>query len=74
MSYFQGRRSTWQEPDVAALAHVVPVERVRVYDVRRAIDGIADRDSVLELRRDFGVGILTSLARISGRPVGIVAN
>ena len=74
LSYFQGRRSSWQEPDVAALADVVPVERVRVYDVRRAIDGIADRDSVLELRRDFGVGILTSLARIAGRPVGIVAN
>jgi acetyl-CoA carboxylase carboxyltransferase component len=74
LSYFQGRRSSWQEPDVATLADVVPVERVRVYDVRRAIDGIADRDSVLELRRDFGVGILTSLARIAGRPVGIVAN
>jgi acetyl-CoA carboxylase carboxyltransferase component len=52
----------------------VPVERVRVYDVRRAIDGFADRDSVLELRRDFGVGVLTVLARIAGRPVGIVAN
>ena len=74
LSYFQGRRSSWQEPDVAALADVVPVERVRVYDVRRAIDRIADRDSALELRRDFGVGILTSLARIAGRPVGIVAN
>ena len=74
LSYFQGRRSSWQEPDVAALADVVPVDRVRVYDVRRAIDGIADRDSVLELRRDFGVGILTVLARVAGRPVGIVAN
>ena len=74
LSYFQGRRSSWQEPDVTALADVVPVERVRVYDVRRAIDGFADRDSVLELRRDFGVGVLTVLARIAGRPVGIVAN
>ena len=74
LSYFQGRRSSWQESDVAALADVVPVERVRVYDVRRAIEGIADRDSVLELRRDFGVGVLTALARIAGRPMGIVAN
>ncbi len=74
LSFFQGRRSSWQEPDVAALADVVPVERVRVYDVRRAIDGFADRDSVLELRRDFGVGVLTVLARIAGRPVGVVAN
>lgn len=74
LSYFQGRRASWSEPDVASLAHVVPVERVRVYEVRRAIEGIVDRDSVLELRRDFGVGIVTSLARIAGRPVGIVAN
>ena len=57
-----------------SLADVVPVERVRVYEVRRAIEGIADRGSVLELRREFGVGVVTSLARIAGRPVGFVAN
>ncbi len=33
-----------------------------------------DTDSVLELRRDFGVGMITSLARIEGRPVGVIAN
>ena len=74
LSFFQGRRSSWVEPDSSSLTHVVPVERVRVYDVRRAVDGIADVDSVLELRASFGVGIVTCLARIAGRPVGIVAN
>ena len=45
-----------------------------MYDVRRAIDSIADVGSVLELRRGFGLGMVTTLARVEGRPVGIVAN
>jgi acetyl-CoA carboxylase carboxyltransferase component len=38
------------------------------------IDGLFDVDSLLELRRDFGVGMVTALARLEGRPVGVVAN
>ena len=74
LSYFQGSRRDWVAPGVGSLADVVPVDRVRVYDVRKAIDGIADVGSVLELRREFGVGIVTALARIEGRSVGLVAN
>lgn len=74
LSYFQGRTPEWSAPDQAALRDVVPVDRLRAYDIRRAIDGLFDDDSVLELRRDFGVGMVTSLARIEGRPVGVVAN
>jgi acetyl-CoA carboxylase carboxyltransferase component len=42
--------------------------------VRAAIVGLFDSDSVLELRRDFGLGMITVLARIEGRAVGVVAN
>jgi acetyl-CoA carboxylase carboxyltransferase component len=38
------------------------------------IDTLADRDSVLELRRHFGLGMVTALIRIEGRPLGVVAN
>ena len=38
------------------------------------IDTLADSGSVLELRRDFGVGMVTALVRIEGRPLGIIAN
>ncbi len=38
------------------------------------IDALFDAGSVLELRREFGVGMVTALARIEGRPVGVVAN
>jgi acetyl-CoA carboxylase carboxyltransferase component len=74
LSYFQGRTSSWEAPDQAALRDVVPVDRLRAYDIRRAIDGLFDVDSVLELRREFGIGMVTALARIEGRPVGVIAN
>ena len=74
LSYFQGRTATWSAPDQSALRDVVPVDRLRAYDIRRAIDGLFDVDSVLELRREFGIGMVTSLARIEGRPVGVIAN
>ena len=74
LSYFQGRTTDWAAPDQQALRDVVPVDRLRAYDIRRAIDGLFDTDSVLELRREFGIGMVTALARIEGRPVGVVAN
>jgi acetyl-CoA carboxylase carboxyltransferase component len=53
---------------------VIPESRLRVYDVRQVIDELADTGSVLELRREFGVGMVTALVRVEGRPLGIVAN
>ncbi len=74
LSFFQGRTSDWQAPDALALRDVVPENRVRVYDTHAAIKGLADVGSVLFLRSGFGQGIHTALARIEGRPVGILAN
>ncbi|MNY19450.1 Methylmalonyl-CoA carboxyltransferase 12S subunit [compost metagenome] len=71
---FQGRTQDWQAPDPLLLRHVVPENRLRVYDTRAAMQGIADVDSLLELRAGYGTGVHTALARIEGRPVGIVAN
>ncbi|WP_394756126.1 carboxyl transferase domain-containing protein, partial [Rhodoferax sp.] len=74
LSFFQGRVSDWQAPDAQALCDVVPENRVRVYDTRAAIAGLADEGSVLYLRSGFGPGIHTALARVEGRPVGLLAN
>jgi acetyl/propionyl-CoA carboxylase alpha subunit len=74
LSMFQGPVSDWQAPDPLSLRGIVPENRLRVYDTRAAIAGIADAGSVLELRTGFGTGIHTALARIEGRPVGIIAN
>ena len=74
VAYFQGRTTGWESPDQTLFRDVVPVDRLRAYDIRSAIEGLFDVDSVLELRRDFGVGMVTALARIEGRPLGVVAN
>lgn len=74
LSYFQGSVPDFRVVDQDGLRHVVPQNRVKAYDVRAAIDIMFDGGSVLELRRDFGVGMITALARLEGRPVGVVAN
>ncbi|HVL75954.1 MAG TPA: carboxyl transferase domain-containing protein [Noviherbaspirillum sp.] len=74
LSYFQGPLPDWRCADQRMLRHLVPENRLRAYDVRRVIDTLADEDSVLELRREFGVGIITALVRIEGRPLGLIAN
>ncbi len=74
LGYFQGRVTDWQAADPRALRHLVPENRLRVYDMRTVITALADAGSVLELRRGWGHGMVTALARIEGRPVGIFAN
>ncbi|MBL4827168.1 MAG: carbamoyl-phosphate synthase large subunit, partial [Spongiibacteraceae bacterium] len=74
LSYFQGPIKNWQAPDQRQLRHVVPENRLRVYAVNDAIKTLADEDSVLELRREFGVGIVTAFIRIEGKPFGVMAN
>jgi acetyl-CoA carboxylase carboxyltransferase component len=74
LSYFGGRRDDWTCADQDALRDVVPESRVRTYDVRRVVAGLADDDSVLELRDGFALGVRTALIRVEGRPLGVVAN
>ncbi len=74
LSYFQGTTPDWSCADQRLLRRVIPENRLRVYDVRSVLTTLADTGSVLELRRDFGVGVLTALIRVEGRPVGVVAN
>ena len=74
LSFFQGAVTEWQGPPPELLRQIVPENRLRAYDTRAAMQGIADEDSLLALRTGFGVGIHTALARIAGRPVGLMAN
>ncbi|MBT4264098.1 MAG: biotin/lipoyl-binding protein [Deltaproteobacteria bacterium] len=74
ISYFQGATDDWECADQRLLRNVIPENRLRIYDIRRVIDTLADTGSVLELRRHFGVGMVTSFIRIEGRPMGVIAN
>jgi acetyl-CoA carboxylase carboxyltransferase component len=74
LSYFQGPLATWDHADQRLLRHVIPEDRKRGYDVRAVLDALFDTGSVLELRRDFGLGMITALARIEGMAVGVIGN
>ena len=74
LSYFQGPLPDWECDDQRKLRFSVPENRLRVYDVREIIHTIADKDSVLELRPHFGVGMITAFIRVEGQPMGLIAN
>ncbi|HTH04495.1 MAG TPA: carboxyl transferase domain-containing protein, partial [Ilumatobacteraceae bacterium] len=60
LGYFQGASDTWECADQRELRHAIPEDRKRAYDVRAVINGLFDSGSVLELRRDFGLGMVTA--------------
>lgn len=74
LSYFQGRLADWACEDERLLRHAIPENRLRAYDVREVGKLIADIDSWLELRPDFGRSYVTALIRVEGRPMGLIAN
>jgi acetyl-CoA carboxylase carboxyltransferase component len=59
-------------PDQTGLRELIPPDRKRVYEVRAVLRTLCD--DLLELRAGFGVGIVTALARIDGRSLGVIAN
>jgi acetyl-CoA carboxylase carboxyltransferase component len=74
LAYFQGSTANWACADQRLLRQLIPENRLRVYDMHTVIETLADQDSALELRRQFGPGIITALIRIEGRPLGVIAN
>jgi acetyl-CoA carboxylase carboxyltransferase component len=58
-------------PDIGLL---LPASRTQVYDVRKVLRAVVDRDSLFELKAKFGKAAVTALARLDGRTVGVIAN
>jgi len=74
LSYFQGAVDEWEAPDPRELRYIVPQNRLRYYDMRDVVQGLADVGSVLEIRRHWGPGIITAFIRVEGKPLGVIAN
>ncbi len=74
LSYFQGAVERWEPHDQRRLRHTVPENRLRLYNMREILHTVADKDSVLEIREKFGIGIITAFIRIEGKPMGVIAN
>lgn len=56
------------------LLDLVPASSRQVYDMRKVIKVIADKDSMFELKPGYARNIITCFARLNGKPVGIFAN
>ena len=74
LSYFQGTTEHWTCPDQSKLWSLMPADRRYTYKVRRIINTLADTDTFIEVRPNFGTGIITGLLRIEGKPFGLICN
>ncbi len=74
LAYFQGPTPPAPAPDQSRLRELVPERQRRAYDPRPILETIADEHSVTYLRERFAPEMVTALARIEGRPVGVIAN
>lgn len=74
LSFFQGKVSGWSCVDQRILRHIIPENRLRIYDMRLIINSLADKDSFVELRRSYGIGLITGFIRIEGEAMGVIAN
>ena len=77
--------SVWEAPPIIPatdppdrreeeLISIVPRDRRRPYKMRRILEAVLDHGSVFELGAAFGRPVITSLARLGGRPVGVLAS
>ncbi|MCX2928852.1 biotin carboxylase [Mycobacterium sp. CVI_P3] len=74
IGYFQGTTAPGSSADQASLRTVIPERVRRAYPIKPIIETLADDDSVTFLREKFAPEMVTALARIEGRPVGVIAN
>jgi acetyl-CoA carboxylase carboxyltransferase component len=74
LSYFQGATTAPAAPDQEPLRGLVPERQRRAYPVGPIVETLADEGSVTFLRERFAPEMVTALARIEGRPLGVIAN
>lgn len=78
-------QNVWELPTVSmtgdpvdrcedALASIVPESRRQAYDMRKLVRLVVDLGSMFEIQPTFGKAVITCLARMNGKVVGIVAN
>jgi acetyl-CoA carboxylase carboxyltransferase component len=77
--------NVWELPPVAstadpadrcedALAGIVPRSGREAYNMKKLVEWVVDRDSLFEIQPTFGRAVVTALARMNGKVVGLVAN
>ncbi len=62
------------EPPPGDVLALIPASSKRAYDMRRVLELIVDGGSGLEIKPEYARNMITTLARVGGHPVGILAN
>ncbi|KAL9084500.1 MAG: hypothetical protein Q9159_005196 [Coniocarpon cinnabarinum] len=57
-----------------SLRSAIPRNKSRTYDMRRLMTTVTDTESFFEIGSLWGETVITGVARLAGRPVGIIAN
>ena len=60
--------------DLSNIENIVPSNQRKIYDVRKVIDEIIDKENFLEIQEFFAKNIVIGLGQIQGKTVGIIAN
>jgi acetyl-CoA carboxylase carboxyltransferase component len=77
--------NVWEAPSIVSptdspdrredeLIAIVPRDPRRTYKMRRVLEAVLDRGSIFEIGTRFGPSLITALARLDGRPVGVLAS
>lgn len=81
LSYFPANHEAPRKLATAAsnkegrsLEEIIPENQNAPFDMYEAIDQLVDENSLFEIKKLFAAEVITTLARIEGRPVGIIAN
>ena len=57
-----------------SLADLIPESPRRAYDMKKLLSAVVDGGELFEIKAKWAKNMVTALARIDGRPVGLVAN
>lgn len=74
LAYLQGPVAPGAHADQRLLRHIVPEDPRRAYDMRRVLELLADEGSVLELRSQHGLAVITALVRVQGHALAVLAS
>lgn len=74
ISMLHRRGRDWTAPDAQRLRTILPANRLRAYDVHAVLDGLFDTGSVIEMKAGHAPALVTALAQLEGRTVGVLAN
>ncbi|AKG05356.1 methylmalonyl-CoA decarboxylase [Salimicrobium jeotgali] len=69
-------RETTDDPHrkLDEVVDIVPTRTKRAYDMKKVIRLIVDEEDYFEMKAEYGKALITVLARIDGRVVGVIAN